>query len=356
MSGASIVVAGAGAVGGTIAFVLARAGHRVTVVDPAPVVANASVVAAGMLAPAFESLFDAEAGADFALLAAARDLWPDLAAEIGLPLAREGALAIGSWAEALAWTDTLAKAGANARTAAPDEVADRVRGLPAGSWAVFSPDDWRLDPRAALARLQQAAEGHGARFVRGQVRGYEAGKAEVGGLGRIAAECLVLATGAARDLADLAPELAVLTPIKGHILRAAGNFTTGPVVREPGVYLCRANGEAILGATMEPGVADASVDPTQVSRLLASARHLTASLGPLAWRAAAGVRAATPDGLPLVGEGRAANIILAVGARRNGWLLAPMIARTVLDVFEGRQRDAAGARLEPTRLRLTAPG
>ena len=56
-----IVVAGAGAVGGTLAYVLARAGHSVTVIDPAASGANASGVAAGMLAPAFEALLD-EAG------------------------------------------------------------------------------------------------------------------------------------------------------------------------------------------------------------------------------------------------------------------------------------------------------
>ena len=53
-----IVVAGAGVFGASIAFALARQGARVTIVDPAPVGANASGVAAGMLAPVFEALFD----------------------------------------------------------------------------------------------------------------------------------------------------------------------------------------------------------------------------------------------------------------------------------------------------------
>ena len=56
MGGADIVVAGAGAIGRAVALALVRAGHRVTVVDPLG--ANASGVAAGMLAPAFEALFD----------------------------------------------------------------------------------------------------------------------------------------------------------------------------------------------------------------------------------------------------------------------------------------------------------
>ena len=51
---ASIVIAGAGAIGRTAAYALARAGHSVTVVDPDPAGGRASRIAAGMLASAFE--------------------------------------------------------------------------------------------------------------------------------------------------------------------------------------------------------------------------------------------------------------------------------------------------------------
>ncbi|HXQ45452.1 MAG TPA: FAD-dependent oxidoreductase, partial [Caulobacteraceae bacterium] len=54
LASARVVVAGAGALGASIALVLARAGARVALADPAPQGANASGVAAGMLAPAFE--------------------------------------------------------------------------------------------------------------------------------------------------------------------------------------------------------------------------------------------------------------------------------------------------------------
>ena len=88
---------------------------------------------------------------------------------------------------------------------------------------------------------------------------------------------------------------------------------------------------------METGVSDAAVDAAVARRLLEAAAPLAALLGdPARWKAAAGVRAATADGLPLVGVGAAANVILAVGARRNGWLLAPLIAHVVLDAVEGR--------------------
>ena len=347
------MVAGAGAIGSAIACALARAGHRVTVVDP--LAANASSVAAGMLAPAFESVFDAGAAGGYALLAEARDKWPALAADIGFPLARDGALAIGARAEAEAWTAQLSVLGAAARLLSPAEARAHAAGVPGEAWAAFTPDDWRLDPAAALACLRAAAEAHGARFVRGRVASFAAGTVELESGVRLPADRLVIATGAAQGLAELAPELAALTPIKGHIWRAAGQFHAQPVVRARSVYLCAADGEAVLGATMEVGVAAEGVDAAVAARLFEAGAPLLAFLQsptPVRWSAAAGVRAATPDGLPLVGDAGAPGVILAVGARRNGWLLAPMIAEAVLDAVEGRAPRLAAAAFDPRRLPL----
>jgi len=353
MREAYFVVAGAGAAGRTIALALARAGRPVTVVDPLQ--ASASSVAAGMLAPAFEALFDPVASSHFALLREALGRWSALAAEIGLPLAREGALAVGPRGEAERWAAGLAALGADARLLSPEAAAVAAPGLPAGAWAAFAPEDWRLDPATALARLQAAAEQHGARFVKGRVVGFEPGRVALEGGACLDAARLVIATGADRGLAAIAPELAALTPIKGHILRAQGPFRSAPVVRAAGVYLCRAQGEAVLGSTMELGSADAIVDPTIVGQLLGAAAPLTAALGPLAWRAAAGVRASTADGLPLVGPAAAPGVILAVGARRNGWLLAPLIAEAVLAVAEGRAPAGHAAGFDPRRLAAAQP-
>ncbi len=351
MGGADIVVAGAGAIGRTIALALARAGHRVTLVDP--LAANASGVAAGMLAPAFECVFDPGSAGHYALLAEARDLWPSLAAGIGLTLARDGALAIGTEAEARGWAAQLIDLGAAARLLTPSE-AHALTGL--ATWAAFTPEDWRLDPTTALSRLGAAAEASGTRLVRGRVVGFEAGETWLESGERLRADRLVIATGAARALASLAPELDALTPIKGHILRASGGFEPGPVIRSSGVYLCRSAREAILGATMEAGRGDSDVDDEVAQRLLAAAAPLIAPLGTVRWSAAAGVRAATPDGLPLVGAVEASGVILAVGARRNGWLLAPLIAAAVLDAVEGRAPAGAAARFDARRLAVRSPG
>jgi len=65
-----VTVAGAGALGLCIALELARRGAGVTLCDPAPVGDNASGVAAGMLAPVFETVLDPDGRADLDFLRA----------------------------------------------------------------------------------------------------------------------------------------------------------------------------------------------------------------------------------------------------------------------------------------------
>ncbi|PXA83940.1 D-amino-acid oxidase, partial [Caulobacter sp. D5] len=62
-----------------------------------------------------------------------------------------------------------------------------------------------------------------------------------------------------------------------------------------------------------------------------------------------GVRASTPDGLPLVGESRTAGVILAAGARRNGWLLAPLVADMVAAYLTGADPGEDAAAFDPRR-------
>ncbi len=351
--GGGIVVAGAGAIGSAVALTLARAGWRVTVVDPAPIGANASGVAAGMLAPVFESVFDAAPSDRYELLVAARDLWPSFAEAAAAPLTRDGAMAVGDERQVEAWARRLGDLGAGFRILEPLQARSLAPGLERELWAVLTPDDWRLDPRASLEALRRAGEGLGVRFIAGRVVAVAGGQARLEGQPTpLAADVVVLATGAAQA-PDIAPELAALTPIKGHILRSSEPWRADVTIRGAGVYLCPAGAGVVLGASMEPGRADLAVDASVTQALLASAERLTPGLGARAWRAETGVRAATPDGLPLVGFSRAEGVILAAGARRNGWLLAPLIAGAVLDLVEGRTVSGPAARFAPT---ATEPG
>ncbi|MES2036142.1 MAG: FAD-dependent oxidoreductase [Pseudomonadota bacterium] len=318
LNGAKVTVAGAGALGLAIALELARRGATVTVCDPAAAGDNASGVAAGMLAPAFEAALDPVSADDFDLLKAARDLWPELARRVGIDLDQSGAAYYGDHIGA---------------------VAARLRGLGAKAGVygdrVYTQEDWRLSPLKALIALRAAAAEAGARF---QARAAGA---------PVDDETLVVATGAGGE--GLAPELARLTPIKGHILRLSGGPDIGPVIRGDGVYICPDPAGVVIGATMEAGVADRVVDPQRVAALRAAAEALLPELAGLDATAETGVRAATADGLPMVGFSTAPNVILAVGARRNGWLLAPLVARTVAAYLAGEDSGPDAARLRPGR-------
>ena len=161
------------------------------------------------------------------------------------------------------------------------------------------------------------------------VTDFTPGQARLGDGSTVVADLLVIATGASTSLARLAPELADLTPIKGHILEFEGVKVGPEVVRFAGGYLCPTPTGCLVGATMEPGRSDTTLDPGQVAALRSRAALYAPVLADAPMIARAGVRAATPDGLPLVGRSRAPGVWLAVGARRNGWLLAPQVARSL---------------------------
>lgn len=307
-TGARIAVAGAGALGSATALRLARAGLAVTVFDPAPPGANASGVAAGMLAPVSEALFDPVSRDHLALMRRARDLWPAYAQDLGIPLSRAGVRIEGSPAWRGQVGARLVELGLS-----PDETIM---------------DDWRIEARPALAAMRAAVEQAGAVFQTGEVTEFRAGELVLADGSVATFDVLVLATGPGVRGGRLAPETAALAPIKGQILRAPLLDQDPAVIRGEGVYLAPGQ-ELAVGATMEAGRDDVSPDASATQALRVSAKALRPALDLETASVEVGVRATTPDGLPLVGWSRAPGVLLAVGARRNGWLFAPLVADMV---------------------------
>ena len=334
--GAVVIVAGAGALGLATALALADAGCQVSVCDPART-GQASAVAAGMLAPVFEAALDPETAGDLDLLLAARNLWPALAARTGIVLDRSGTAAAGSeaWlARVRAGLGRLGQRGADLPRAMLEGLAP---GIAPGLEALLVREDWRLEPGAALAALRGAAQEAGVTFRTAAVR--ERGEAD----------WLVAATGAGTGLAEAVPELADLTPIKGQILRFGDRSGLSVSLRGEGAYAVPASGGLAVGATMEPGRRDAAVDPIALAPLVEAAGRLFPKLAEATFGVSAGVRAATPDALPMAGLSRTPDVILATGARRNGWLLAPLVAKVVTACVMGRDAGPYAARLDPQR-------
>lgn len=313
-TGARIAVAGAGALGSAAALRLARAGFSVTVFDPAPSGENASGVAAGMLAPVSEALFDPASRDHLDLMRRARDLWPAFAEDLGLEIVRAGVRIEGSES----WRDQVGR-----------RLSDL--GLPSAETIA---EDWRIEARPALRTLRAAAEAAGARFEARLVESFAPGVLRLSDGGVEAFDLLVLATGPGVRAGRLAPETAALAPIKGQILRTDATTDDPVVVRGEGVYL--APGETLaVGATMEAGRDDLSPDASATQALRAAAWALRPDLDLDQAEVEVGVRVTTPDGLPLVGWSAAPGVLLAVGARRNGWLLAPLVADMVAAYLNG---------------------
>jgi glycine oxidase len=330
-SGTSVIVVGGGVLGLAGAAELAARGHAVTLIDAGGT--SASRVAAGMIAPAMESLLDEAARPHAALLRRARDLWPAFAARHGLPL--EPATTEWISADADRRAAQLASLGFTAEVAG-----DRLT----------TPDDWRIDPAAALDRLAEGVTLILDRALAVEPRSGDWAVRLASGR-EVCGDVLVVATGVEAPLPGLPPvttaRLAVITPIRGQIARLASGGA-GPVRRAPGVYVAPSAGGDRMGATMETGRRDLAPEPEALQPLLAAAG---AAFGPLAEvvEIDVGVRGATPDGLPMVGPGGAAGLFLALAPRRNGWLLAPLAATILADAVEGRAPGPDAAAFDPAR-------
>jgi glycine oxidase len=350
LSRARVVVAGAGALGASIALVLARGGAKVVLADPASLGANASGVAAGMLAPAFEG-----APEQYPILRDARDAWSVFAASLraDVGLRRSGAVWIDlpdAEPRLGALARLLADAGAahehwdrRALDRAAPGLADVVRE------GLFTPEDWRLEPRAALAALRDAATDVGVELVSQSVAGFAHRRVTLADGATAAADALVLATGAA--IGELAAETRLLSPIKGHILQYAETRAEDarPMIRTARGYACAARDGLRIGATMEAGVADSRVDPKAAAPLGQLAVELYPALDGATCLVQAGVRAATADERPLVGPSSEPGVWLAVGARRNGWLLAPLVAQMTAAYLAGGDPGIYAETFHPSR-------
>lgn len=294
LEGRTVHVAGAGAVGLSIAVELADVGAAVTVFDPSPD-GNASAVAAGMLAPVFEAVLDPVSAGHFPLLMAAREAWPAFAERLGIALNRSGAVYTGQ--RQLAVRKAVADLG--------------VAGEPTTEGLLVR-EDWSLDPEAALARLRETARGLGVAF-----------RSEP--LDAPLAPDSIAATG--WQAVGWAPESWRVTPIKGQLLKAEvgppSDRHSGPIERRDGGYIVPDPAGPLVGATMQPGLTDLEADDALselVGGLFPNSELVTG-------KARVGIRGATPDGLPLVGPSVTPGVWLAMGMRRNGWLLAPLVAR-----------------------------
>ena len=354
-----VVILGGGIIGLACARELAKAGLQVEVVERREAGAEASLAAAGMLAPLAES---PAPGPFFDACRASRDLWAawaaELAEETGLSIEHD---ASGSLVVALepAEEPELEQLAAAARALgepveeiAPETLAQWVPDVaPSVRLALRLPGDHRVDNVQACAVLAAAAARAGATLT----YGFEVTRVEragndgervriIGKNGSRESARLVLAAGAWSGRIPGLPALPV-RPVRGQIVLLAGvAWPWKGSVRGLHAYVVRRGATGLLvGTTMEEAGFDPHPTLAGAEDLLTFARRTFPGLAGARLEAVwAGLRPGTPDGLPILGPlpGWPA-VLAATGHFRNGILLAPWTAREIARMV------ASGGVVEP---------
>ena len=329
-----ICIAGAGVIGLSLALELYHHGMAVTVLDRSVPLNEASTAAAGMLAandphnpPQLQPL------ADLSLL-----LYPAF-------LDRLRTL---SGIEVPFQTHTTIQSDiekpARLRNALDRAALDRLLpGNALGNRRFYLLDEESLDPRQLATALLVAVQATSIRLLPNTslLATHSSGAAITvsTSAGTIETAAFVDCTGA-WSVSGRLP----VKPVKGQMLSVAipSSLPLRFTLRTESIYIVPRTkgpnaGRAIIGATIEDAGFDKTTYPSDIARLRSLAAAL---LPPLAaapqLEAWAGLRPATPDGLPLLGAlPSQPNQFIATGHYRDGILLAPGTAHVMAQLLSG---------------------
>ncbi|MDQ6932830.1 MAG: FAD-dependent oxidoreductase, partial [Candidatus Eremiobacteraeota bacterium] len=171
--------------------------------------------------------------------------------------------------------------------------------------------------------------------------------------GFVAAGVVVNATGAwSAQLGGVPPACAAAVfPVKGQMLslEIPKGFMRHVTWCGATYFVPRSDGRLLVGATVENEGFDARPNAQGAAKLLNAALKAAPALRNFTisetW---AGLRPATPDARPFIGQTALGGYYLAAGHYRNGILLAPSTGALLADVLEGKENAFAGA-VGPTR-------
>ena len=366
-----VAIVGAGVLGASTAFHLARAGAEVVVADQAHA-GRATAAGAGIVSPWSSGRADpdwrriADAGARY-YPALVRLLAEDGEAETGYR--RVGALSVAADAREL---DRIERA-VRARRAEAPEAGEVTRLRPAEARELFPPPHpelgavlvaggARVEGRLLADALRRAAERRGVRFRTGAAALLAAPDGRVAGI-RIGAEavgadCVVVAAGAWAPelLRPLGVPLAVV-PQRGQIthLRLEGADTEGwPIVLPPGSHylLAFGGGRVVVGATRETGSGfDLRVTAAGQAEVLDRALAVAPGLGPATLvETRIGFRPVGPDLKPMLGRvaGRD-GLVIGNGLGPSGLTIGPFAGRLLAQLVLGEAPELDLVAYDPLR-------
>lgn len=344
--GRGVIIVGGGTIGLATGFELVRRGTPVTIFEKDRAGRGTSWRAAGMLAPDAEIVFEELELYDLNRESPHR--WPDFARRVEDASGRsvdyrdEGALVVADdrdSAEALRrlyefqreqGLDAEWPTGEEAREIEPF-VAPRL------SAAVFAPSDHQVDNRRLLDALQAAFRAEGGALhehtpVEAVVPDSDAPAVRTADGERVPADQVVVAAGVwSRELEGLEPDATPpVRPVKGQVIRLRRKrpFDLQHVVRAPEAYLAPKNDvRIVVGATNEEMGFDTTVTAGGLYDLLEGAWEVVPGIYDLpvdqTW---AGLRPASRDHAPLLGQTAAPGVLVATAHDRHGVLLTPVTA------------------------------
>lgn len=353
-----IVVIGAGLIGLTIAYELAKRGASVRVLEANDSAASTSWSSAGRMAPFTESEGDEELELFLATALGVYQIFvKELHKRTGIdPYLRVDGIVQLAFDDSTAArlqerVDTLTSRGIHAHWLEPDDVrriepwiAKDVLG------ASLIEDEGQIDNRQLGKALRLACTDAGVQIEeRTGLVSLVAGESRVRGVQSngnfLAAETVVNATGAwAGKLAGVPPEVQVeVTPVKGQLLvLAMPERRVTRLLYAPDAYLIpRLDGTLVVGETELENTLDETVDPFAARRLREAALRAIPALAENAvLQSWVGFRPRSPNGRPYIGTTALEGYFVAAGHYRNGILLAPATALAIANVIEGTTSHA----------------
>ncbi len=216
--------------------------------------------------------------------------------------------------------------------------------------------DHQVDSRRLVDALLAAGDGEGVSVHRQRATALRLDGDRVVGVTladghALEAATVVLAAGCWSAQLDGLPSSArpPVRPVKGQILRLRGpadapllTRTVRGLVHGTSVYVVpRADGEVVVGATVEERGFDVTVTAGSVYELLRDAVEIVPGVAELELvEARAGLRPGSPDNAPLLGPSAVDGLVLATGHYRHGVLLTPVTADSITEVLvTGRAPD-----------------
>ncbi|WP_339255843.1 glycine oxidase ThiO [Paenibacillus sp. FSL R5-0713] len=368
---AETIIVGGGVVGCAIAYELASRGQDVLLLEHSAIAGGTSCAAAGMLAPDSEDFAHplmAKLGRQSRQLLIEQQVLMDTLSGVEVGLQRRGFLTpFRSYSELNRY-----KNNRNSGLSADEVWWDRSVVQQEASWlnrdtygAYYRPYESEILPVHLTRAYAESAQAMGARFIE-DIQGIRVQTNEHGvqgittSIGEITCKHVVIAAGLQSEALMRHVNLSLpVWSVKGEIAAVqfsdehAGYRPDRTVYAEDVYIVPKANGEVWLGATSLPGRTDLNVSVQGVQKLLTAATHWVPGMKEAQFkRAWAGVRPATPDGLPYIGACKSIpGLFAAFGHYRNGILLSAITGRLIAELITGKSSEELGIEvLNPERL------